>query len=120
MDSYCSFALTKLLADKKFPNAVEYINYLQNESGQWHTYFPSVPTHSIALKWLRECESIFIGINYNSHSNLYSGNIVYNNKRYQVPKSYSDSYDDCVEETMIYCLKNFVKTPIDDLKIKYI
>jgi hypothetical protein len=122
-EDYCSFEVSELLKEKGFNedcHALYDVNTEQLDiknagdvfnNKQWENYI-SAPTQSLALKWLREVHNIFIEINVSIDLNgtyHYAYSILDKECKY-IKRfiGYYSSHKLCVEEALLYVLKNLI------------
>lgn len=124
-EAFVSFEIAKLLKEKGFnePCIATYNSttkkfhveelYL-DWSTQWESYI-SVPTHQMAMAWLREEKNIFIVIEPHLYDYVNEKNKSYvcslwvgdNYYEYIESKDYP-SYEETVEAALKYCLQNLI------------
>ena len=122
-EDYVSFEIAKLLKEKGFdeetrgyyPIKGDATGRLMFGSEYNHNHSQvqiSAPTLQMAMKWLRE-KCIFITLNIISFnlndSPVWSFDIWHNNNHEYRSSDYFDSYEQACEETIKYCLKNFIE-----------
>jgi hypothetical protein len=122
-EDYCSFEVSELLKEKGFNedcHALYDVNTEQLDiknagdvfnNKQWENYI-SAPTQSFTLKWLREVHNIFIEINVSIDLNgtyHYAYSILDKECKY-IKRfiGYYSSHELCVEEALLYVLKNMI------------
>lgn len=131
-EDYVSFEVAKLLKEKGFNELCSrYYNSQFDEMRtvgdicmmNWNSisindefYYISIPTHQVAIKWLREKYNIYICIQPDFPSTkdykmywCWSANILHDNcislKGYQC---YIETYEKATEEAIKYCLENLI------------
>lgn len=129
-EAYCSFEVSKLLKEKGFEGEciAYYSKYKDNNLNlyRWRnrsTYvnvrnngYTLVPTHQMAMTWLREKYNIYISIQPDFPSSkdykmcwCWTASFLHENcvslKGYQC---YMETYEKATEEAIKYCLKNLI------------
>ena len=133
-EAYVSFEVAKLLKEKGFTEECEYFYdwYKESESYQIcsnggtcnNEKYPdeySMPTHQMAMAWLREEKNIFISICNGNHckfdKNIPSETVYY---FFTITNSYGvykeeeqcfdefKTYEEAIEAALKYCLKNLI------------
>ena len=133
-EAYVSFEVAKLLKEKGFTEECEYFYDWYKESESYHICsnggtcnnekYPdeySMPTHQMAMAWLREEKNIFISICNGNHckfdKNIPSETVYY---FFTITNSYGvykeeeqcfdefKTYEEAIEAALKYCLKNLI------------
>lgn len=121
-EDYCSYEVAKLLKEKGFDGICQcyWHNFygLTPFNGKGDTYKtrPSfgvlVPTHQMAMKWLREIYNIIIMIDYNEdedcEDNERFGFAIYQKNIRKVDLATYPTYEEAVEAALKYYLTNLI------------
>ena len=119
-EAYVTIETAKLLKEHGFEwecNRYYYDGeyYFATISDNWNddTGLVSIPTHQMALAWLREEHHIFIeiGTSVDLNGNYHFGYTILDNKCKFVGRGYRDfnfNYKDAVEAACIYVLENLI------------
>lgn len=128
-EAYCSFRTAKLLKEKRFNEECVYFYDYYAESddcvvcsngksincNEFPTYY-SMPTHQMAMAWLREVHNIYINIQPDFPSNkdykmywCWSASILHKNCiNMRANHCYLDTYEEATEAAIKYCLENLI------------
>ena len=135
-EAYCSFEVSKLLKEKGFNELCgRYYSSQFNEMRtvgdicmmSWNSIsdeyeYISIPTHQMAMAWLREKHNLYIGINievgdiqmlpsYDFEETVLGYTFVIYNKETLIwvfKDKTPRSYEDAVEAALKYCLENLI------------
>lgn len=122
-EDYCSFELSKLLKEKGFDwDCHQY--YFEDWEKRHSTITSmrpynfneddkciSIPTHQMAMKWLREMHRKYIDIRYNNQNEEYRF-IVFTMVKDKpidfIHSEYHSTYEEAVEAALKYCLTKLI------------
>jgi hypothetical protein len=128
-EDYCSFEVAKLLKKKGFNETCEYFydeykdedkhvvcsNGCSAYNDDKHPTYYSMPTHQMAMKWLREVHGLSVEtFSIKGTSNIcpvfWKSNVV---KLLTQDRVFNgelvDSYEEAIEVALKYCLENIIK-----------
>lgn len=108
-DEYCGTAYT---TTEGYPIRVMGSTYSLEKNSDYDEFHYSMPSQSLALKWLREVHNIFIEINVSIDLNgdyHYAYSILDKECKY-IKRfiGYYSSHESCVEAALLYVLKNLI------------
>lgn len=123
-EDYCSFEVSKLLKEKgfdcmcdrkaaftdknKFYPAVIHYTKLSNCDKAYADGNVLVPTHALAIKWIRENFGYYIGVLISTNTK-YSYSIQMTDGEYmQITSNDYDSPEESAEAALLYTLKNLI------------
>lgn len=127
-EDYCSFEVSKLLKEKGFDIPCENF-YCKSEKVSLECYDPfpynselsegccSIPTHALAIKWIRENFGIHIWLENNAFGYIWKTNNASelpwegdkrNNLHMEIDKEHKKP-EEAVEAALLYILKNLIK-----------